>query len=276
MKKISFSYQHGFLGIGKMAGLILAALLENKLTRPAQVLVSRRDTKALQKVSRQWGVKTTQDNKHLANSCHFLWLGTKPFQAADILQEIKPQLKPETIVLSMMAGVPLSFFKQILGPRVRCVRLMPNTPARLGLGVTGVYFPKSLKTEEKELILNILKNLGEVATVARESQLDAITGLSGSGPAFVYTVASGLIQGGIDSGLNKKQAKALALKTITGAVAMLDNTQATPQDLIDQVTSKGGTTEAGLKVLKKYKTQQSLKQAVTQATKRSQKISKSF
>lgn len=274
MTKQPFKFAHGFLGLGNMAQVILEALLENKLVKPKQVWVSRRSAKALKEISQQLKVKTTQDNQQLATSCRYLWLGIKPFQAKEVLKTIRPHLNPNTIVLSMMAGVPVSFLKRNLGAKVRCVRLMPNTPAKLGQGVTGVYFPKNLKLHEKNAIIKILESFGNVVLLKKEADFDAVTGLSGSGPAFVYALTEGMIRGGIQSGLSAQKAKHLTLQTLQGAVAMLKNTQKSPEQLIQQVVSKGGTTEAGLKVLEKHKTPQALSLAVQTAAQRSRQMSK--
>lgn len=265
---------HGFLGMGKMAEILLRQLLQTKRIRPNQILVSRRNVRELGRISRKLKISATSDNSLLVRRCRFLWIGVKPFQAAEVFEEIRAQLRPGTIILSMMAGTPIKFIQKHLGKRHTVIRLMPNTPALLGEGATGVYFPRGIGPKIRKQVEEWLSGLGEMVAVPRESDLDAVTGLSGSGPAFVYALAEGLMQGGVRCHLSAAVSRKLAVQTLLGAARMLQASQANPQDLIRQVVSKKGTTEAGLKVLQKNKTGESLAKAVVAATKRSREIRK--
>src|SRR5262249_2652842 len=153
-------------------------------------------------------------------------------------------LSKRSTVLSMMAGISTRTMRNLLGPDPGLVRLMPNTPALLGAGMTGVFFPPGTATATQKSVIKILAALGEAVLVRSEARLDAVTGLSGSGPAFVYYLAQAMIDGGLHSGLKLAEARTMAYQTLLGATRMLQETQLSPEQLISQVVSKGGTTEA--------------------------------
>lgn len=272
MKRKNMTLDFGFIGLGRMAEVILQAMIQNKITSPKKVIVSRRSKAQLRKIQQRIGVQVSMDNSEVARQSRFLWIGVKPFQADGVLAEISSSVGPKHTVLSMMAGLSCKYLKKRLGVGPKLVRLMPNTPALLGGGMTGVYFPSGTPAKTQKKVKQILSTLGEVMVVRREADLDTVTGLSGSGPAFVYAMAEGLIQGGIDCGLSAKQARVLAIETLQGATQMLKKTGLAPEKLIKQVVSKGGTTEAGLKIMKKLRTVESITEAVTAATKRAQSI----
>ena len=259
-----------------MAQVILHSLLEDGHVSPRQVIVSRNNRTALKNIKKKYKVVTTTDNREVAGNCQYLWLGVKPFQAVEVLNKIGCFLGPKTLIITMMAGVSTSFIRKALGQKIHVLRIMPNTPALLGQGMIGAYFTKDFPKRARQMFLKILGDLGEVLELKRESEFDVVTGLSGSGPAFVYTIAQGLINGGLKGGLKLTQARLLALQTLRGAVSMMEVTGKDPDALITQVTSKKGTTEAGLRELKKAKTSQSLTRAVLSATRRSKEISKSL
>jgi pyrroline-5-carboxylate reductase len=270
------NFSHGFIGIGNMAQVILHALLEDRHASPKDVIVSRNNRTALRNLKKKFKVHTTTDNREVAGNCQYLWVAVKPFQAHGVLKQIGPFLGPKTILITMMAGVSTSYIRKVLDQKIHVLRIMPNTPALLGQGMIGAFFSKDFPKRAHQMFLKILGDLGEVLELKRESDFDVVTGLSGSGPAFVYKVAQGLINGGLKGGLKLGQARLLALQTLRGAVSMLEATGKDPEVLISQVTSKRGTTEAGLKELKKAKTSQSLTRAVLSATQRSKEIRKTL
>lgn len=271
MKK-NKKYQHGFVGCGKMAGIILRVLLENQRVKPRDVLVSRRNNLELKKIARDLRVVTTIHNSEVTASSQIVWLGVKPFQAREVLDEIKADLKRGTPIVSMLAGISTGTIRRYLGRTHPVLRIMPNTPSALGWGVTGAYFTPEFPVQLKGRLIGLLRDLGEVVLLKNEKQFDAVTGLSGSGPAFVYAIAEGMIAGGRREKLSSVQAKALAVQTLLGAAAMLKKKSSDPRELIAQVVSKGGTTEAGLKVLKKFRVAEGMEQAVRAAARRSREI----
>lgn len=271
MKKTP-TYRHGFLGAGKMAQALLKGLLKSGLAKPQEILVSRKSKSELARLGRELKVATTEDNRELAAQCRWIWLGIKPFQAQEVLTDIAAALSKDAVVLSMLAGISSKTLRQHLGSSPALVRFMPNTPALIGQGMTGVFFEKRVKPATRSETLRILGALGETLEVKNETLLDAVTGLSGSGPAFVYYLADALAEGGRQAGLKQEEARRLAYQTLRGAVGLLQSTGLAPEALIAQVVSKGGTTEAGLKVLAKAKVAQKVSQAVARASARATEI----
>jgi pyrroline-5-carboxylate reductase len=267
-------YTHGFIGCGKMAQIILQAMLKHQRAIRGQVAVSRRNLPELKKLRRQFGVSATNKNTTISQNSRIIWLGIKPFQAKTVLAEIADLLRPGSVVVSMMAGVSTAMIRKYLRTSCPVLRIMPNTPALLGQGVTGAFFTPGFPRPAKKKLTQLLQDLGQVVMLKSERQFDAVTGLSGSGPAFVYLIAEGLLSGGREAGLSLPQARTLAIQTLVGAAAMLKETGQDPEKLIAQVLSKGGTTEAGLKVLKKFRVEVGVKKAVRSAARRSKEISR--
>ncbi|MCB1215643.1 MAG: pyrroline-5-carboxylate reductase [Deltaproteobacteria bacterium] len=256
-----------------MASVLLESFLKQKLIRPQEVLVSRRSAQALHAIKKHLKVHTTQDNQKLASSVEYLWLGIKPTQAAETLKNLGPSLSKHSLVLSMMAGVSIKSIQKLLSqPKISVIRLMPNTPTLLGQGMTGLYFPSNLSPKHQKTILKLLQATGEVYQAKQEKELDAVTALSGSGPAFIYYLAQALIEGGKQSGLSQKASQQLSYQTLQGAIAMLKQSQKNPEELIQQVVSPKGTTEAGLNYLKKHQVQKHLSQSIKAAHQRAQAI----
>lgn len=272
MKKRSSSYRYGFIGIGRMAEVILRSMLRARIVRPQEVIVSRNSRSQLQRIARDLKVSTTTDNRQVAQSCPLIWIGVKPYHASAILEEIRPHLRKNATVLSMMAGISTAFIKRFLGSAASVIRLMPNTPALLGIGMTGVYFPASTSLATRSQVRRILEAMGKIIICTREADLDIITGLSGSGVAFVYHLIQGLIAGGEKAGLSSSDSRAVALQTLLGAAHMLQHSGQAPQSLVAQVVSKGGTTEAGLKILQQRKTAAALSEAVRAAARRAKTL----
>ncbi len=272
MKKLAKKYRYGFLGIGKMGQAILGSMLRAKLARPAEVLVSDPSAETLRAVARRFRVAITQDNGEVAERCEWIWLGVKPFHAAEVVRGISDRLGKGKTLLSMMAGVSTRALRRWAGTEPTLIRFMPNTPALLGAGATGIYFAKPCPRAVQTRAEKIFKAMGVAIRVERESLLDGVTGLSGSGPAFVYLVAQGLIDGGEATGLSPEQAKELAIQTLLGAARMLGESGHAPETLIQHVATKGGTTEAGLKQLELRRLREAMSAAVTAASARAAEI----
>ncbi len=270
--KLKSKYRYGFIGIGKMAQAILGSMLRAGIAKPSEVLVSDPSAPALREAARRFRVASTSDNAEVAGRCEWLWLGTKPFHAAEVVQGISPRLRKGQALLSMMAGVSTRSLRRWAGRKPALVRFMPNTPALLGAGATGVFFASGTPASLRGRAERIFAAMGAYVVVPREALLDGVTGLSGSGPAFVYLVAQGLIEGGRRSGLSPAQAGTLAVQTLLGASRMLGESGHDPETLIQHVATKGGTTEAGLKVLEDRGLRAILAEAVAAATRRAAEI----
>lgn len=263
-----------FVGFGKMAQAIAGGLIQNKVKSASQILAYDLDQKSLSNNSRRLKIKPCENNIALIQNAEIVILAVKPFHLGEVLTEIAPYIKRGQIFISIAAGAPLKALKKYTETPF-WVRVMPNTPALLKLGMTGIYFDHFFPKNKKKNIEKIFQALGKTLVVSDEKSIDAVTALSGSGPAFVYAFADAMIQGGIKAGLNKSDALLLSIQTLKGASAMLE-AYPDPENLIAQVSSKKGTTLEGLKTLKKYKFKEIVKRCVQSAHKRSQSISKEF
>lgn len=228
-------YTLGIIGAGNMAYAIVGGILSGGLLSPADILISDPSCSQLEKF-RNLGVNVTSDNTLPATACEYLLFAVKPQAADTVFESIKDVITAPN-VLSIMAGISISSLKNALGNR-NYARIMPNTPALVGKGMSAVAFDCGYHSE---FILNIFRSVGEVAELD-ESLFDAVTSLSGSGPAYAYMFIKALIDGGMDGGLDFETSKTLALQTVIGATEMIKNSSAPIDELINAVCSKGGTT----------------------------------
>jgi pyrroline-5-carboxylate reductase len=263
----------GFLGAGQMAsalagGWINAGLLDSARSRAADPV-----TEARTKFEKATGVSTLNGNREVAAACDVLILAVKPQVLPLVLTELESVVQARHLVISIAAGVTLQALAEGLGTTTRLVRVMPNTPCLVGASATG-YSPGTTATlEDVELVGKLFGAVGKAYRVS-EPLLDAVTGLSGSGPAYVYMLIEAMADGGVRCGLPRDIALALAAQTVLGAAKMLIETGQHPAALKDAVTSPGGTTIAGLQVLERAAFRAAAIDAVEAATKRAQELGK--
>ena len=266
----------GFIGGGNMATALIKGLLVAGRHRPEQLWVSDVDGQRLAALQRRFKVVTTRDNQALVRGSKMVVIAVKPQHVDAVLAEIRPAAGAQLFV-SIAAGVSTARLEAGLpagapGAAARVLRVMPNTPALLGKGMSVLVRGRYATAADERLGLRVLRAVGEAVAVADERWLDAVTGLSGSGPAYVYLFAEGLISGGVAAGLPTPLATQLALQTLSGAAAMLLETGETPAALRAMVTSPGGTTLAGLGELERRGFKDAVMAAVVAATRRSQEL----
>lgn len=239
-------YAVGFIGGGNMATAMIKGFVAAKQCTPRQIIAS--DVDAAKRAALQRGLKVnaTADNAAVTRDAAVVILAVKPQIIDAVLAEMRPAVSPRQLFVSIAAGVPTHRLERGLGEGARVVRVMPNTPALLGKGMAVAVRGRYARPADERLVLQLLRTVGQARAVRDERLLDAVTGLSGSGPAYVYLFAEALIAGGIAAGLKPDVATELTLQTITGAAAMLQETGETPERLRAMVTSPGGTTLAGL------------------------------
>jgi pyrroline-5-carboxylate reductase len=263
----------GFLGAGKMATALARGWLAAGLTTTDRVLASDPMPAAREAFAATTGARTTADNAAVVGHTGLLVLAVKPQSMAGLLQEVRPAVGPGHLVVSIAAGISLRQLADGLGSDRRLVRVMPNTPCLVGASASA-YSPGAAATaEDAALVERLLAAVGNAFRVP-ESLLDAVTGLSASGPAFVYVMIEALSDGGVRVGLPRDVATALAAQTVLGAAKMVLETGLHPGVLKDQVTSPGGTTIAGLHALERGSVRASLMDAVSAATLRSAELGK--
>jgi len=235
-----------FIGGGNMATALIQGLIATHTARREQLLVSDIRQEGLVQLRDKYGVRTTLDNR-VACHCDILVLSVKPQTFAGLLPTIAPHLAPSTLVISIAAGVPLRAIEAAL-PQSRVVRAMPNTPALVSAGATAIAAGSKATHEDLALATKIFVSVGQVVQV-EEAQMDAVTALSGSGPAYVFLLAEALAAAGAELGLAPETASVLAAQTIYGAGRLLIESHDPPAELRRKVTSPGGTTAAGLAAL---------------------------
>jgi pyrroline-5-carboxylate reductase len=267
------SLKIGFLGAGKMASALAKGFIRAELTMPKEIMASDPLEAARKHFADETGAKTVASNRDVATFADVLILATKPDQVAAALAEIlEPlKLKKDYLLMSIAAGVPIAKLESALPAGARIIRVMPNTPALIGESASAFAPGKSATGADAELAKKLLSAVG-IAFQVKESLLDAVTGLSGSGPAYVYQFIEALSDGGVASGLPRDIATRLAAQTVAGAARMVLQTGQHPGALKDQVTSPGGTTIEGLHELEKGKLRGTVISAVRAATEKSKKL----
>jgi pyrroline-5-carboxylate reductase len=263
----------GFIGAGKMA-TALAGGLSAEFTTPEKILAADPSAEALQAFSRATGCRIAEDNAEVARESDVIFLAVKPQYMSAVLAEIGPLLPNHPLVISIAAGVSLATLEQGLAGKARVVRVMPNTPCLIGAGASAFAPGTGVSTDDARLVGDLLATVG-LAFQLPESMLDAVTGLSGSGPAYVYQIIEALSDGGVRMGLPRETATSLAAQTLLGAARMVLSSGEHPASLKDAVTSPGGTTIAGLHALERGGLRGILMDAVEAATIRSRELSKS-
>jgi pyrroline-5-carboxylate reductase len=261
----------GLLGAGNMAQALIRGLLGSNTLRPEQVRASDLDTAQLAKLETSYGIQTHRDNSQLLAWANVVVLAVKPQVIGQVLEQVAGQLDSSALVISIAAGVPLSAIEARLPAGARVLRVMPNTAAIALAGATGIA-PGSHATPEDLHFARALFDAVGRSVVLDESALDAVTGLSGSGPAYVMVMIDALADGGVKVGLSRETALMLAAQTVYGSAKLLLETGEHPGRLKDMVTSPGGTTIAGLHALEAGGIRHTLINAVELATRRATEL----
>jgi len=265
----------GFIGGGKMGEALAKGLIRATLSTADNIIVSDVDSKRCQVFEEETGMKTTQDNREVTANSDVIILAVKPNIMGTILEELKNDITSEHLVVSIAAGIPLNFMESSLNEGCRAIRVMPNTPCLVGETAAGYALGKNATQDDGELVGRILNAVGK-SFLLDEKYLDAVTGLSGSGPAFIYTVIEALADGGVKMGLPRDVSTELAAQTTFGAAKMVLESDTHIGELKDSVTSPGGTTIEGLHALEKGGLSNTLINAVEAATKKSKRLGKAF
>ena len=260
-----------FIGGGAMGEAIIGSLLRKGLLKPAQICVSEPVPARREHLTGTYGVATETDNARAVTGASVVVLAVKPQVLEPVLADLKGNLSPNALVLSIMAGVRIRTLRDGLGHE-KIVRSMPNTPAQVGMGMT-VWTDTSAVTETDRIDAQaILEAMGEAIYAADEHYLDMATGLSGSGPGFVYLLLEALIDAGVHIGFSRDQAQLMVLQTVAGSVELMRQSGLHPADLRNRVTSPAGTTAAGSHVLERAGVRAALIDAVDTAYRRSEEL----
>ena len=261
----------GFLGAGKMATALARGIIRAELVAANQMIASDPIAGARTTFAKATGANITTSNVEVVKFANVIILAVKPDQVAAVLADVREHFTPAHLLISIAAGVPIAKLEAGLGADARIIRVMPNTPALVGESATAYASGKAATAADGELAHKLFSAVGSAFAV-KESLLDAVTGLSGSGPAYVYLFIEGLSDGGVAAGLPRDVATQLAAQTVLGSAKMVLETGQHPGALKDMVTSPGGTTIEGLHELEKGKLRGTIISAVRAATKKSRKL----
>ena len=263
----------GVIGAGHIGAAVIGGLVKAKLTASKNIIASRRTESSLAELAKTFGVHTTTDNKKVAKSSDIIVLAIKPMNSRDVLNGIKDAVTSSQVIISVMAGIKTSFINSVLGVECPVIRTMPNTPVLVDSGATAISKGKFAGEEHLKIAYTIFKSIGTVEVVP-ESLLDAVTGLSGSGPAYIYMVIEAMTDGGVKMGIPRQIAFKLAAQTVFGAAKLVIETGKHPAILKDEVTTPGGTAIAAVAELETHGLRTMLINAVSTATERSKELSR--
>jgi pyrroline-5-carboxylate reductase len=260
------------LGAGKMGGILVEAFLRSGLFRPGQVVATVAHEARATALATRLGIRVTTSNRDAAKTADVLLIGVKPLQVADLVREIAPELTAGKLLISFAASVSTGAIEQAAGPlAIGVVRAMPNTPAKLGAGVTALCRGRHASEAQLELAQTIFATVGRTVVVD-EKHMDAVTGLSGSGPAFIYIILEALAEAGVNVGLPRDIATQLAAQTAYGAAKMVLETGSHPALLKDEVTTPAGCTVDGILELEEGGLRVTLIKAVKRSTERARQL----
>ena len=263
----------GFIGAGKMATAIIKGLLKSGLFDKNHIIASEPNKDYAHKIEKELGIKMVHNNREAAAEADIILLAVKPFVVKEVLTEIEDRIDNSKVIITIAAGISSSRVEEILEKEARVIKVMPNTPALLGEGMSAVCKGEHATEEDFETVIKIFESVGKVIK-AKEEDIDAITGVSGSGPAFYYYIIDAIAKAGEKLGLDYKTALMLSAQTALGSAKMILESGVEPQQLITNVTTPGGTTAEGNKVLNESNISDILFETVEKTAKKSELMGK--
>ncbi len=267
-------FEIGIVGAGKIGSGIIKGLIEKKAFKGENIVLSDVSENILNPIKKEYGIEVSLNNRDVFSSSKIIILAVKPNLIAPVLDNIKDLNLKGKLIVSVAAGVPIAFIEKIIS-NVAVIRIMPNISLSIGYSPSCYSLGKYATREDEKLFIDIFKNLGSVINV-EEKQMDAVTGLSGSGPAYVFYFLKALTEGGMKAGLSEDVSRKLALDTLYGAVLMASSTDKSFDDLINMVKTPGGTTEKGLLKLEEYLVEKGIAEAVVKAAERSKELGETY
>lgn len=238
----------GFIGCGKMGQAMVGGLIRSGRIHPTRIIGSARSEETLDKIRAAYEIETTLRNETVAESVDCVVLAVAPNEYEKVIQEIRSVIRPETIVITVAAGITIEKVELYFGKKVKIIRTMPNTPTYIGEGMTAISINDLVTEDEQEAVKDLMSSFGRVEVIP-ENQMDAVPAISGSSPAYVYMMIEAMADGGVRQGLNREQAYRLASQAVLGAAKMVLETGQHPAALKDMVCSPGGSTIAAVQTL---------------------------
>ena len=261
----------GFIGTGNMGSSIIKGILSSKFEENENINIFDLDKDKVNNLVKEYGVNAVNSEKELAKNCDIIILSVKPHIIPIVLKNLSGNVKKDTIILTIAAGISISVIENALGEDKKVVRTMPNTPAQVLLGMTAVTFNKNIENSEKEIIFKLLNSFGKSVEI-EEKLMHAYTGISGSLPAYVYMFMEALADGGVLCGMPRNKAYEIVAQTVAGSAKMLLETGKHPGQLKDEVCSPAGTTIEAVRVLENGNFRGNVIEAVVACTEKSKEM----
>lgn len=259
------------LGAGKLGATLISGIFRSKLAAKSDIIATTKHIQTAEEVATEWGVRTSTDNKYAVKHSDTIILAVKPQQAGDVLSEIRGTITPSNLLISVVASLPTDMIEKRLGKKIPVVRAMPNTPALVLAGMTTICGGKYVDEKHLDKAKKIFGAIGRVM-VLDEKYFDAVTGLSASGPAFIYVVIESLAEGGVKAGLPREIATELVAQTMLGSSKLVLESGEHPAKLKDAVTTPAGCTIDGLIELEEGGLRVALIKAVVKASHRAKEL----
>lgn len=266
----SQTHQLGFVGAGKLAGSVIRGLMRATFCSPKEIIAAEPNEQTRTALQKETGVSVTAENAEAAENSEMVFIGVKPGMVLQVLRDLGPKIDKKPVI-SLAGGVRISSMEKVCNARI--MRALTNTPSAICRAATGITPGSRTTNEDADLAKKIFGAIGVVVEID-EPQIDIVTALSGSGPAFIYAIIDALASSGTKLGLSKNVSNDLAIQTVLGAADLMKESKMSAESLIKMVVTPGGTTAAGLAVMEKLGTSESLVAAVEAATKRSQEMAK--
>lgn len=239
----------GFIGLGNMASAMIGGMIEKGTAKAEDITGSARTEETRRRIGEKYGITTYEDNRYAARAADILFLAVKPIVLREVIEEIRDVVKKECLIVSIAAGRSLNYLKEAFGrPELKIIRCMPNTPAMVLEGCTGVSAGEEVPAEDIDRVVKLLESFGK-ADVIPERLMDVAAGVSGSSPAYVFMFIEAMADGAVAAGMPRKQAYEFAAQAVLGSAKMVLETGMHPGELKDMVCSPGGTTIQAVKVL---------------------------
>ncbi len=265
----------GFIGVGNMGEALIKGLLKSKIVNSERIAASDKTKERLTYITKNYGIKVFSDNSDVIKDSDIVILAVKSNDIKDVIKEIAQDITRDKLLISIAAGISMDFLIENLPhPMPPIIRAMPNTPAVVMEGAVGIYLSQGVSEEDRNIAIKIFETVGKVVLVEKEEWMDAVTGLSGSGPAYMFLIMEALSDAGVKVGLPRNMANLLAMQTMLGSAKLALESKRHFGELKDMVTSPGGTTIAGLHALESGGLRAALMAAVETATKRSEELGK--
>ena len=261
----------GFIGLGNMASAMIGGMLQQGAARPEDIIGSARTAATCRRVAEQYGITTYSSNAEVAEQADILFLAVKPQFFPEVIGEIRENVRSQTLIVSIAAGKTLKEITGLFGGARKILRCMPNTPALVLEGCTGVCAGDLVAEEELEEVLELLRSFG-VAEAVPERLMDAVVGVSGSSPAYVFLFLEAMADGAVAAGMPRRQAYTFAAQAVLGSAKMLLETGKQPGELKDMVCAPGGTTIQAVKVLEEKGLRAAVMEAMEACVEKSRKL----